>query len=55
MVVSEVKSWGVQGYVKIPGRNQDGGEAYYRVPFDKCVYCGEARFVHAEDAAADGR
>lgn len=31
MVVSEVKSWGVQGYVQSLGENGEmGGQAYYR-------------------------
>ena len=32
MVVSEVKSWGVQGYVQSLGASRDeaGGQAYYR-------------------------
>ena len=30
MVVTEVKPWGVVGYVQIPAR----GQAYYRLPFE---------------------
>lgn len=48
MVVTEVKSWGVQGYVKVPGA--DGGDAYYRVAFDKVAYIGRAELVHADQA-----
>ena len=33
LVVSEVKSWGVQGYVTIPGDGEQGGNAYYRLPY----------------------
>jgi len=29
LVVSEAKSWGVQGYVQMPG----SGQAYYRLPY----------------------
>lgn len=29
MVVTEIKSWGVKGYVQIPGSRR----AYYRLPF----------------------
>ncbi len=31
LVVTEVKDWGVMGYVSIPG----GGEAYYRARHDQ--------------------
>lgn len=31
MIVTEIKSWGVQGYVQSLGENQEpGGQAYYR-------------------------
>lgn len=31
MVVTEVKSWGVQGYVQSLGKNEEpGGQAHYR-------------------------
>jgi hypothetical protein len=34
MVVEETKSWGVQGYVQMPGsRDGQGGQAYYRAPW----------------------
>ena len=33
LVVSEVKSWGVQGYVQVPGR----GQAYYRLPYKQAA------------------
>jgi len=33
LVVTEVKSWGVQGYVQMPGKNGTGGQAYYRLPY----------------------
>lgn len=31
LVVTESKSWGVQGYVKVPGK----GSAYYRLPYKR--------------------
>ena len=34
MIVTEVKSWGVQGYVQALGENGEmGGQAYYRASF----------------------
>lgn len=34
MVVTEMKSWGVQGYVQTTGQNgKPGGQAYYRAKF----------------------
>lgn len=41
MVVTETKSWGVQGYVEVPGRD---GVAFYRCPYDAVVYIGEAEW-----------
>jgi len=35
LVVTEVKSWGVQGFVQALGtRDEIGGQAYYRVKWD---------------------
>ena len=48
LIVTEVKSWGVQGYVDIPGE----GQAYYRVAFDKIANTGgKAVWVIGEDNA----
>ena len=41
MVVEEVKSWGFQGYVEIPGK----GKAYYRVPSEQAVRVGRAAWA----------
>lgn len=41
MLVTEPKSWGAMGFVVIPGQ----GNAYYRVPFDKCVKVGKAEWI----------
>lgn len=46
MVVTEVKPWGYQGYVKVPAQ----GLAFYRVPKEKAVYVGEATWLHADDS-----
>ena len=43
LLVTEKKSWGVQGFVHIPG----GGDAYYRCPFDCLEYIGPAAWIHA--------
>ena len=45
MIVSEVKSWGVLAYTKMPCQ----GDAYLRVPFDQCELVGRALLVHPED------
>jgi hypothetical protein len=45
MIVTEVKSWGVQGYVQAFGtREKIGGQAYYRAKFDEIKYVGRAVF-----------
>lgn len=36
--VSEMKSWGIQGWVKIP----KSGDAYIRLSWDQIDYIGEA-------------
>lgn len=41
MVVSDPRSWGLQGYVKIPGQ----GDAFYRAPFDAIEFIGIAAWV----------
>ena len=38
LVVTEVKSWGVQGYVRIPDR----GNAYYRADRENIEFVGES-------------
>lgn len=43
MIVTEIKDWGVQGYVQALGqRMQPGGQAYYRATWDEFVWVGEA-------------
>lgn len=50
MVVTELKpSWsGLQGYVTVPGKDGNGGQAYYRVPEDKVVRIGAAEWAVAQ-------
>ncbi len=47
LTVTEVKEWGVQGYVQAlgSGREESGGQAYYRVKWADIVYVGEAPWV----------
>jgi hypothetical protein len=46
IVVSEVKTWGVQGYVTIPRNGEDpNGNAYRRLAFDKVERVGRANIV----------
>ena len=40
LIVSEVKTWGIQGYITIPG--DDGGNAFYRIPNDHFEKVGSA-------------
>ncbi len=44
MLVTEVKSWGVQGFVKIPAK----GDAYYRCEFSHLHRIGAAEWLPAE-------
>ncbi len=46
MVVTEVKNWGLQGYVTVPGSIVGGsGAAYYRVNHDNYVKVGVAKWL----------
>jgi len=46
MVITEVKSWGAQGYVQGLGQDgKPGGQAYYRAKFDEMVKVGKAEWV----------
>lgn len=49
LIVSEVKSWGVQGYVRVPG----GGDAFVRKAWDVLTYIGVAEWAHAPSADGD--
>lgn len=42
MVVTEPKSWGAQGYIKVPGHE---GVAYYRCPNNAMHKIGKAEWV----------
>ena len=46
MVVTEPKSWGAQGYVRVPG----GGNAYYRAKAEDMELVGKAVWVCADDS-----
>ena len=46
MVVTEIKSWGVQGYVQAIGTDEKiGGQAYYRASDGTFERCGKAVWV----------
>ena len=46
MIVSEMKPWGVQGYVQALGQNgEPGGQAYYRAHWDEIEYVGPAVWI----------
>ena len=51
MVVTDVKSWGVQGYVQVLGPNRDlaGGQAYYRAATGTFQVVGKAWWVVMEE------
>lgn len=54
MVVSELKKWGVEGYVSIPHKN-GSRQAYYRCPFEEMELVGHAEWVisHAVNGGED--
>lgn len=45
MTVTEVKSWGAQGYVPVPG----SGDVYYRAKHEHMVKIGHAEWMRAND------
>lgn len=46
MIVTEIKTWGVQGYVQSLGENGNpGGQAYYRAKWDEMIKVGKAEWV----------
>lgn len=45
MIVSEPKSWGAQGYVRVPGM----GNVYFRCEFEHMEYVGPATWVKSEE------
>ena len=49
LIVTEVRSWGAIGYVRVPG--EDAGDAFYRVPWEHCHQIGRAEWVRADDLA----
>lgn len=51
MVITEIKPWGAQGYIQVPGEGEAGGRAYYRAKFEEMVYIGVAewRFERKEE------
>lgn len=55
LTVSEIKSWGVQGYVQLP-KHPAAVQAYYRVPFENIARIGVAEWsmAHHGDDEAQG-
>lgn len=50
MVVTELRSWGVIGYVQAFGRDgRPGGQAHYRAKFDECSWVGKAKWLVGPD------
>lgn len=42
MVVTDLRPWGVMGYVQMPGKDgEPGGLAFYRARFDECRWVGK--------------
>lgn len=50
IIVSEVKSWGIQGYISIPNDNQGNvGNAYIRLPNESFEMVGKAVIIVKKD------
>lgn len=57
MIVTEVYSWGAQGYVRaLPKRDANGrarypgDKAYYKAEWDEMTLVGRAQWIWSEDA-----
>lgn len=49
LLVTELKSWGVQGFVAMPkSRDELPGAAYYRVAWENLAYIGQAEWMPAD-------
>ena len=56
MVVSELKPWGVQGYVQALGENgEPGGQAYYRAKHGTFEACHNGRAPWITGSAAEAQ
>ena len=49
MIVTEVKNWGLQGYITVPGTVGGSGTAYYRVNHDNYAKVGPAKWLRDGD------
>lgn len=49
LTVTEMKSFGVMGFVRVPER-PEAVEAYYRVAFEHIAYIGESEWAPKEAA-----
>lgn len=55
MVVTELRDWGVIGYVQMPGqRGEPGGQAYYRARFEECHWVGKAMWMSGGEQPPEG-
>lgn len=44
-IVREPKSWGAMVYVRVPGFEEQGGTAFYRLPFEGGKKVGRAEWL----------
>ena len=49
MLVTEVKKWGVQGFIAVPTGPEMPGRAYYRAEFTEVVRIGIAEWTPAPE------
>ena len=52
LIVTEVKGWGVQGYVQLP-KHPAAVQAFYRVPFEKIARIGVAEWMLAHHSSGE--
>lgn len=52
LMATEIKSWGVMGYVHMIETHEEFGRAYIRLKFEELDHIGRAALIPADDAEA---
>lgn len=53
VIVTEVKSWGIQGFARVPGEGDNGGNSYIRKKWEEFEYCGKAQWLQKNEINED--
>jgi hypothetical protein len=53
VLATEIKSWGILGYVHTIQTHDEYGRAYIRLPWEQIDYVGKAKLIPADDVPRD--